>query len=61
MRGPLFLTQHDRLPNPTRKVLEDKAYRVNTAYVLGGVVSIEPTVVTDMVTILQDRQDKDGP
>jgi putative cell wall-binding protein len=60
-RGPLFLTQHDRLPDPTRRVLEDKAYRVTTAYVLGGEVSVEPTVVADMVTILQDRQDANGP
>jgi hypothetical protein len=55
-RGPVFLTQHDRLPSPTRDVLKEKAYRVTTAYVLGGVVTIEPQVVGEMVQILQDRQ-----
>jgi putative cell wall-binding protein len=55
-RGPVLLTQPGQLPASTRAFLEREGYEVDRGYILGGEVSVQPGVVSNVAAILQDRQ-----
>ncbi len=56
VRGPVVLTQGKVLSSPARVFLQDHAYEVLDAYIVGGPVAIDPVVFHRVGSIVEQRK-----
>lgn len=58
VRGPVVLTQSALLSSPAQEFLNEHAYEVLDAYVVGGPAAIDPAVFHGVGSIVEQRKDE---